>query len=879
MPSPQPPAFDLERIGSGLIFSSVLPRLTAALAAGPGAAVVVQAPPGTGKTTLVPPAVADRVAGAAHAGGAHTGIGRVVVTQPRRVAVRAAARRLAHLDGSALGTRVGYAVRGERRSGADTLVEFVTPGLLLRRLLADPGLEGVAAVVVDEVHERNLDTDLLLGLLSEVRALREDLTLVAMSATLDAPRFAALLGDGSPAPLVDSPAALHPLTVRWSPAPVPRQDERGVTPGFLDDVAATTLAAHGEALAAEPGTDALVFLPGVREVDAVVRRLRERLGRPERGDARLGEVDVLPLHGGVGSAEQDRAVAGRNAGDPPRIIVSTSLAESSLTVPGVRLVVDAGLAREPRRDAARGMQGLVTVPVSRAAAEQRSGRAARLGPGTVVRCYDERTLAAASAHPTPEVRTADLTQAALTLAAWGTPRGRGLRLPEDPPAAALDDAEATLASLGAVDMDGRATAVGERLAALPLHPRWGRALLDAAGRVGAHVAARAVAVATADVRADGGDLTRVQAGADVRREAERLLRLLPGRGGAARADAGGGRGVDADGGGWREALGLVTALAWPERVAHRVGEGTYLLASGTRAGLPAGTLRGSEWLAVAEVTRAAGRDAAGTGAVIRSAAPVGEAEALEAAGPLRTDRVEARWEAGRVSARRVRRVGAIELSSTPVRASREEGRAAVVAALRELGLGVLRPSEAARGLRRRLGFLHRVLGEPWPDMAEPALLAAADTWLGPELERLAAGASVGSIDVADALRRLLPWPQAGRFDELAPARLRVPSGNTAAVTYPEVDEAGPPVVAVKLQECFGWEITPRLADGRVPVLFHLLSPAGRPLAVTDDLAGFWAGAYAQVRAEMRGRYPKHPWPEDPTTAQATHLTTRRLRER
>ncbi|MDN3904717.1 ATP-dependent helicase HrpB [Arthrobacter sp. YD2] len=869
--SPFPPdlqrAFDLSRIGAGLAFAESLPELAALLAAGAGSAVV-QAPPGTGKTTLVPPAVANAAAKAAGTRG------RVLVTQPRRVAARSAARRLAQLDGSALGQRIGYTVRGEARTSAETIIEFVTPGILLRRLLADPGLETAAAVILDEVHERGLETDLLLGMLAEVRQLRGDLTLIAMSATLDAERFAALLGDGDgrgPAPLVDCPSALYPLTVQWRPPSVPRLDEHGVTRGFLDHVADTAALAHSDAQAGDPAVDTLVFVPGAREVAHVASRLRSRTPKG---------TEVLELHGQVPAREQDRAVSGRGAGEPARIIVSTALAESSLTVPGVRLVVDSGLAREPRRDAARGMSGLVTVSCSRASAEQRAGRAARQGPGRVVRCYDDRAYGAAPAHPTPEIAVADLTGAALMLACWGAPGGTGLALPDAPPPAALQEAVSVLRGLGAVDAQGMATATGKALAAVPADPRLARALLDGAASVGARPAAEAVALAAGEARAPGADLTRLlsdlRSGRDPghRRWAEDVRRMET----VARKQhppasvAGQHPWVpDPD-----EGSGYVLALAFPDRIARRVpgtGPERYLLASGTRAGLPAGSsLGGQEWLAVAEVARAAGRDAAGTGAVIRAAAPLSAASAEAAAAHLLTDTVEARFAGGRVSARQERRLGAIVLSSTPVRASVEAGRDAVGRALLKEGLDIIGFSPAAGTLRRRMALLHRELGEPWPDVAEQALLARLQDWLAPELDALAAGSPVRGIDLTEPLRRLLPWPEAAHMGELVPERLEVPSGSHVRIDY-----AGErPVVAVKLQECFGWAQTPRLVQGRVPVLFHLLSPAGRPLAVTDDLASFWSGPYAQVRAEMRGRYPKHPWPEDPWQAKATARTKARM---
>ncbi|MET1066351.1 MAG: ATP-dependent helicase HrpB [Arthrobacter sp.] len=876
---PGPASFDLEVIGSGLAFARSLGELAAVLQAGaPGAAAVVQAPPGTGKTTLVPPLLANLALGAGSPPGRRGGQ-RVLVTQPRRVAARSAARRLAALDGSRVGDRVGYTVRGERVAGPATLIEFVTPGILLNRLLADPGLESACAVILDEVHERGLETDLLLGMLGEVRQLRADLALVAMSATLDARRFAALIGDsgesgatgdhGGPAPVVDCPSALYALEIDWMPAAVPRLDERGVTRPFLDHVADTAALSHAEALASGRDIDALVFVPGAREVSYVAGRLRSR-----------SRAEVLELHGQIGSAEQDRAVSGREPGGGPRIIVSTPLAESSLTVPGVRLVIDSGLAREPRRDAARGMSGLVNVSCSRASAEQRAGRAARQGPGRVVRCYDQKSFGAAPAHPTPEIAVADLTGAALVLACWGSPAGRGLALPDAPPQAAMDEAVEVLRELGAVGADGLATDLGKALARVPADPRLARALLDGAAAVGSRSAAEAVALVAGDQRAPGADLPRLlaalrsgkeQASRRWAEDVRRMEEIARGAGSGLADRPGLGAATAA------EAIGFVVALAFPDRVARRVpGDGPerYLLTSGTRAGLPAGSsLSGHEWLAVAEVSRAQGRNAAGTGAVIRSAAPLAPGTAEAAAGHLLSVTVEASFKQGRVSARKERRLGSIPLSSTPVRPSAEEGRTAVSRALAQEGLETIGWSTAADVLRRRLALVHRELGDPWPDVSEPALLARLDEWLAPELHALAGGAATSGIDLADPLRRLLPWPEAARIGELVPERLQVPSGSWVRIDYPQPgDDGGRPVVAVKLQECFGWVQTPRLVGGRVPVLFHLLSPARRPLAVTDDLASFWSGPYAQVRAEMRGRYPRHPWPEDPWTAPATART-------
>lgn len=845
-----PPAFDLATIGAGLSFAAALDELSTAL--DESGSVVVSAPPGTGKTTLVPPLLASR------------STGRVIVTQPRRVAARAAARRLAHLDGSPLGSRVGFTVRGERSAGPQTRVEFVTAGVLLRRMIDDPGLDGVDAVILDEVHERALETDLLIGLLSEVRELRDDLVVVAMSATLDAARIAAVLGtDDLPAAIVDHDVPAFPLTERWAPSPTPRLDERGVTWGFLDHVARTTASAARDLHRENSAADVLVFAPGAREVSEIARRIR---------DANHA-FDVRELHGQISATEQDAVIRGRALADPPRIIVTTSLAESSLTVPGVRLVVDSCLSRYPQRDATRGMTGLVTTAASRSSCVQRAGRATRQGPGIVIRCVDERSYAAAPARPAPEIAVTDLADAALLLACWGAPGGAGLRMIDPLPADNLADAVSVLRGLGAIDSEGRATAEGRALARVPADPRLARALRDGSPVVGSRLAAEVVAVLGGDLRIAEADVAQaliaLRGGRtpDARRwrdDANRLERMV---------------GATPDARSGLDGVGLVIALAFPERIAHRVertAEGaTFLLASGTRAGVR-GPLGAVEWLAVADVARASARAAAGSGAIIRSAAVLTEAQMERAASHLMTDRVEAEFTAGRVQARRERRVGAILRSSSPVRASAQEGRDAVRRAIRREGLGMLTWSDSATALRRRLGLLRRELGAPWPDVSDAGLLDALDVWLAPELDLLAGGTPAGRVSLSSPLRRLLPWPDAVRLDELAPERLEVPTGSRIRIDYPEPDDAtARPVVAVKLQECFGWAETPRLVDGRVPVLFHLLSPAGRPLAVTDDLASFWSGPYAQVRAEMRGRYPRHPWPEDPWAAMPTKHTKNR----
>ena len=929
--------------------------------AGAGACLVLTAPPGTGKTTLVPPLLADVLADVPADDpqrAQERRPGRVVVTQPRRIAARAAARRLADLLGEEVGGTVGYAVRGERRAGPDTRIEVVTAGLLLRRLQRDPELSGVNAVILDEVHERSLDSDLLLALLADARAaLREDLTLVAMSATLDADRLRRILGGSSggashgssdgAAPLVEVPGRLHPLEEVWAPpGRTGRLGPRGVPREFLAQVAATV-----ERALAERSGDVLVFLPGAREVDDVVSRLR--------GAAPEG-VDVLPLHGRLPASAQDAALAPSPEGRR-RVVVATNVAESSLTVPGVRVVVDSTLAREPRLDVARSMSGLVTVGVSRAAGVQRAGRAGREGPGVVYRCCSPTDWARSPLAPTPEILSADLTGAALELAVWGVPDGAGLAWVDEPPAAALAAAREALERLGLAGADG-VTPLGRAVSGLPAGVREARALLATAPVLGARQAARATALLTADLRAPGGDLTalarQVRSGgagsgawkAEARRLEQACRRAdeqsgapeTPGSesGGPQAPDAlgtsgspGTGRGregtgrPDGVGGGalggggahdLESAVALVAGTAQPQWIARRRGpapqagkEAHYASIAGTGLRLPSGSaLAESEWLAVAGVDLTSGRG----DALIRAAAPLAEQTALELAGAWLAEEERTVWEGGRLRTERLRRLGAITLTTTPGPPPGPTAVAeAVVARVRaegaDAGLGVLPWDEEALGLRARLALLHEHLGEPWPDMSDAALAERAEEWLAPAVVSLAgqAGGSGGSsrsgesalgsggrrfslerLDVAQALRALLPWPQAAHLDELAPERIEVPSGSQVRVDYTaavggaagsagsaEAGQAGRPVLAVRVQECFGWAATPRIVEGRVAVLLHLLSPARRPVAVTDDLASFWEQGYPQVRAEMRGRYPKHAWPEDPWNAPATRGTGRR----
>ncbi|MER8014757.1 ATP-dependent helicase HrpB [Streptomyces griseoluteus] len=819
---------------------SALPDLTAALDER-GTAVLV-APPGTGKTTLVPLVLAGLVGG----GPAR----RVVVAEPRRIAARAAARRMAWLLGEQPGVSVGHTVRGERVVGRHTRVEVVTTGVLLQRLQRDQELSGVDVVVLDECHERHLDADTAAAFLWDVRGtLRPDLRLVAASATTDAQGWARLLGG---APVVEAAGASYPVDVVWAPPARPVRPPHGmrVDPALLAHVVSVVR----RALAEQTG-DVLCFLPGVGEIARVAGQL-----------GRLPDVDVLQVHGRAPAAVQDAVLS---PGERRRVVLATSVAESSLTVPGVRVVVDSGLAREPRVDHARGLSGLATVRASRAAGAQRAGRAGREAPGVVYRCWDRAEDSRLAAFPAPEIKVADLTAFALQASCWGDPDATGLALLDPPPAGAMAAAREVLTAVGAVDPLGRATPRGTRLSRLGLHPRLGRALLDSPAS-----AAETVALLSEEVPREYGDdlagaLRRARRGGDAyaARWAAEVRRLR----GAAGQDGPGASGPARQPLGDEAAVGQVAALAFPERIA-RLDGGSYLTVSGSRVELDEGSaLRGAPWIVVAVAARAEGK---GHGRV-RLGAAVREDVARAAAASLLREREEVRWAEGDVVARRVERLGAVELAVRPLtRPDPELVRAALVEGLEREGLELLRWTEHATLLRRRLAFLRARRGEPWPDVSQEALLARADDWLEPELGRARRRADLARIDAGQALTRLLPWAggEAARLEELAPERIAVPSGSRVRVDYTDPER---PVLAVKLQEMFGLRETPEVAG--VPLLVHLLSPAGRPAAVTADLASFWRDGYRAVRAELRGRYPRHPWPEDPATAEPTRHTTARLR--
>ena len=809
---------------SDLPVEESVPALRAALA-GAGAAVLV-APPGAGKTTIVPLRLMDEpwLAG-----------GRIVVLEPRRLATRAAARRMAALMGEEVGATVGYTTRDERRVGRATRIEVVTEGILTRRLQGDPSLPGTGLVVFDELHERNLHADLALALVLDARpALRPDLRLLAMSATLEAAKVAALLGD---APVIESQGRAHEVTVRWVPR---RPKER------LD---AATVAAVQRAVREEAG-DVLVFLPGAADI----RRVESALDLP-------GEVDVRPLFGALPAPAQDAALAPSPAGRR-RVVLATDIAEPSLTVEGVRVVVDSGESRTPRFDVRSGLTKLHTGPISRASAEQRAGRAGRTGPGVAYRLWSKLEHAARRPHAPPEIAGVDLAGLALELAVWGADPAQ-LPFLDPPPARALEEAHALLAMLGALDVDGRPTALGRAMADLPVHPRLARMVAGAADADGWTACLLAALLEDRDVlRGRPDDLPT-----DV---AERIALIAEGSTRHPHADAGAVRNAARRAGelarrsGLRQPAvdssrcGAVLGLAYPDRLAQARSGARFRLRNGAGAWVPAGDpLAGEAFLAVAEID--AGR---GDGR-IRLAAGLDAAD-MEAAAGGAEEVVAVSWDAGRddLRARVERRLGSLVLTTTegPAPAGEATTRA-LVARVRATRLAALRWTAKARALQARTAFARRTLGEPWPDLSDSALIATLDDWLMPLLAGATDRSGIENVDVTGALRRRLGH-LAPELDRIAPAQLTVASGRQVDIDYSGTQ----PAIAVRVQDLFGTAVHPTVAHGTVPVVVQLLSPAGRPVQVTADLPGFWAGTWADVRKEMAGRYPKHPWPLDPLAA-------------
>jgi ATP-dependent helicase HrpB len=820
-----------------------LPPLRSALAQG---CAVLSAPPGSGKTTVVPLALLDQpwLAGQ-----------RIVMLEPRRVAARAAAARMAQLLGESVGETVGYQVRFERKVSARTRIEVVTEGLLARRLQADPELPGVGLLIFDEFHERSLDADLALALALDARAnLRPELRVLVMSATLDIARVAALLGQ---APIVESGGKLFDVEIRHV---APRADlDHGSAVGHAVIQALQQTESDGA------GGDILAFLPGAREIRNAQALLNERL---------TSRVAVAPLYGELGPREQDAALL-PDAGGRRKVILATNIAQTSLTVEGVRTVVDGGLVRVAHFDLGAGANRLDTERVSRASADQRAGRAGRLGPGVCYRLWSREQHATLAMHDTPEILAADLTRLALELAAWGATEPSMLALLDAPPQSAWTYARDLLRELDALDADGRISDHGRALVRLPAPPRRAHMLLRAQEHGLGALAAWVAAVL--DERDSGGaDLVdaverylrgRGEPAAQrrVRESARQMLRLL---------------GADAEAVPPPDRLSAtdvarIAAWGYPERIARRrpgmrdARDVTFQCADGGEASLPqSDSLSAREWLAIAHWSV----DSAGAGRRnarrIRFAAALDGAQLLRDHPPTVDTRVhwDARTEA--VVAERQSRIGALVVERRPLPTVQGGGLAAAMCeGVRTMGLSALPWTEAARQLQARVMSLRHWRGnQDWPDLGDDTLLAQLESWLPPHLDGVTRRDHLSRLDLATILRQQLDYPQQQLLDRLAPTHLEVPTGSRIRLEYRPPE---PPILAVKLQEMFGCAQTPAVNDGRLPVVLHLLSPAQRPVAVTQDLAGFWARSYGDVRKDLRGRYPRHPWPDDPVAAAPT----------
>jgi ATP-dependent helicase HrpB len=811
-----------------LPIDEALPALEEALAQGRNAVLV--APPGAGKTTRVPLALLDAP---------WRGDGRILVLEPRRLAARAAAARMASTLGGEVGDRVGLRVRLGSKVSAKTRVEVVTEGIFVRMVLDDPSLEGVAAVLFDEFHERSLDADLGLALALEVQAaLREDLRILVMSATLDGARVAGLLGN---APVIESAGRSYPVETRHRP----RDARTRVEDHMTDCIMA--------ALAEETGS-ILAFLPGQAEI----RRTRERL------EPRLrASVELADLHGGLDPRAQDRAVAPAAPGRR-KVVLSTSIAETSLTIEGVRVVIDAGLARVPVYDPAAGLTRLATVKVSRAAADQRRGRAGRTEPGVCYRLWEEAATSGLEAFARPEILSSDLAGLVLDLAAWGESDPASLAWLDPPPGPAVAEAKLLLAQLGAIDQDGRITARGRSLRALPLPPRLAAMIVDA-GRSGQALAAAEIAAVLVErgLGGDGADLghrldqfrrDRSRRAEDMRGLAQRWAASIPG-----------GAAVEP------RSVGALLAHAYPDRVAQARGQpGGFRLANGRGASLdPAEALAREDFLVAAELTGAA------ASARLMLAAPItrGEIEGIFEDRIQTVEEVNFDRASGALRARFVRRLGALVLEERPLPVRPTEASARALAeGVAAVGIERLPWTPALRQWRDRVAFLHRAEGEPWPDLSDTALAATAGEWLAPFLIGKTAIGQIEPSGLDAALKSLLPYDMSRRLDREAPTHFDAPSGSRLPIDYAGAE----PVLAIRVQELFGLDRHPAVAGGTTPLLLELLSPAHRPVQVTRDLPGFWRGSWAEVRSEMRGRYPKHPWPDDPLNAPATNRTKKRM---
>jgi ATP-dependent helicase HrpB len=801
---------------------------------------VLVAPPGAGKTTRVPLALLDApwVKGQ-----------KIIVLEPRRIAARASAERMAHTLGEKVGETVGYRVRFGSKVSRATRIEVVTEGIFSRQILDDPELNGVAAVLFDEFHERSLDADLGLALARDAQTgLREDLRILVMSATLDGARVAKLLGE---APVVESEGRAFPVETRYLGRKADVQVERQMA-----DAIAT-------ALRADPGS-VLAFLPGAAEI----RRTQNFLAERVHG----ASIEIVPLFGALDASVQDRAIAPAPKGHR-KVVLATSIAETSLTIEGVRIVVDSGLARVPRYEPDIGLTRLETVRASRAAVDQRRGRAGRTEPGVCYRLWDEPQTASLAPYTQPEILSADLSSLVLDLAQWGVSDPSSLAFLDSPPAPALKEARELLHELGGLDAEGRITDEGRSLRALALPPRLARMIVDShrlgAGRTAADIAAVLTERGLGgdhvdlDVRLDGFRRDRSQRAEAARGQAQRWASQV-----AADDKAPASRGDELP------STGVMLALAFPDRVAKNRGNGSFVLANGRGAALEqTAALSRERYIAVAELTGTAmqGR--------ILLAAPItlGQIEARFADQIETADEISFDRGAMALRARRRKALHAITLAETPLTLEPSEESAKVFAdGLITGGLDRLPWSKPVKQWRDRVMFLRAAEAgssdNPWPDLSDDALKAEREKWLVPALLDKTSLKAFSAGDLSDALQGLLPWALRARLEKEAPTHFEAPTGTQLAIDY-EAEQG--PTIAVRLQELFGLTSHPSIARGAIPLVLELLSPAHRPVQVTRDLPGFWRGSYAAVRSDLRGRYPRHPWPEDPASA----MPTRRVKPR
>jgi len=798
--------------------SDALAPLRAALADGPNA--VLAAPPGAGKTTLVPLVLASEP----------WLTGKIILIEPRRLAARAAARRMASMLGEEVGGTVGYRMRLDTKVSARTRIEVVTEGVFTRMALSSPDLEGIDCVIFDEFHERALEADFGLALALDIQlGLREDLRILVMSATLDTDRVATLL-DGCP--VVESLGRSYPVDIRH----IDRPSGIRIEPAMKSAI---------EMLHRTEAGSILAFLPGQGEIRQVVSRLEGQLGQL---------TDIQPLYGGLSSQEQDAAIKPAPEGRR-KVVLATPVAESSITIDGVRIVIDSGLVRQPVYEPSTGITRLETIKASQASADQRAGRAGRTAPGIAIRLWREEQTKALPAFSTPQVLASDLSAMVLDCLAWGVKDPRDLRFIDPPPEAAITEARVLLESLGAIDTDGGLTSRGKRMRALALPPRL--ASMVVSGQEDGHgYAAAELAVLLTEQGLGGQD-------ADLETRLSRFRSDRTPRGMAARALAA--RLSGSKGSSTSSPAAALLVHAFPDRIARQRGaRGKFVLANGRGAMIDeTDRLAGAEFLVIADMS-----GKAQAARILAAAELSGEAleDVLESRS-VQSEECVFDAQSGAVRARRITRLGAITLAETPL--PKPDDAAAMVVlctAIRKIGIKALPFSASGLQLRDRIGFLHKSLGAPWPDVSDQALLAELETWFAPYQPGVTSLKAIDRDGLNEGLLSLCGPGARAEITRLTPSHYEAPTGSRVPIRYDE----GSPVVAIRVQELFGETRHPSIAGGRLPLTLELLSPAHRPIQTTQDLPGFWAGSWVDVRAEMRGRYPRHPWPENPAQAAPTH---------